>query len=123
MHPHVVLFDLDGTLTESGPGIMRSVAFALEAVGAPALEADALLRFLGPPLAESFRQIAALDDAEVEAALAAFAQYFHRRGMFENSVYPGVSELLHALNGAGRRLGVATSKRRRPRLPSSNTSP
>ena len=110
MRPHVVLFDLDGTLTESGPGITRSVAFALDAVGAPALEADALVRFIGPPLPESFRTVAALDDATAETAVAAFGEYYNAHGMFESSVYPRIPDLLQALSNDGRRLAVATSK-------------
>ena len=56
MRRDVVLFDLDGTLTESAPGITRSVVFALDAVGAPALDDVTLLRFIGPPIRESFLQ-------------------------------------------------------------------
>jgi phosphoglycolate phosphatase len=111
MSADVVLFDLDGTLTESAPGITRSVAFALDTVGAPAIDDATLLRFVGPPLRESFREIVALDDVVADAAVAAFVECFTERGgMFENSVYPGVCELLQVLRANGRRLGVATTK-------------
>lgn len=111
MRRDVVLFDLDGTLTESAPGITRSVAYALDAVGAPALDDAALLRFVGPPIRESFLETAALDDTTADAAVAAFVRYFTEQGgMFENSVYPRVSGLLEALRADQRRLGVATTK-------------
>lgn len=110
MPPRVVLFDLDGTLTESAPGIMNSVAHALDAVGAPALTRDALLRFIGPPLIGSLRDIAGLDDGQLDAALIAYRDYFNRRGMFENSVYAGIPTLLQSLVDDGRRLAVTTAK-------------
>ncbi|HEY0870518.1 MAG TPA: HAD hydrolase-like protein [Acidothermaceae bacterium] len=110
MHPRVVLFDLDGTLTASGPGITRSAASALQAVGRSPLDEAALLGFIGPPLIESFREIAGLDEAAVIEALVAYRSYFVERGMFENSVYPGIMTLLQELCDAGRRLAVTTSK-------------
>ncbi len=110
MPPCVVLFDLDGTLTESAPGIINSVAHALDAVGAPPLTQDALLRFVGPPLIGSLRDIAGLDDGQIDAALLAYRDYFTRRGMFENSVYEGIPPLLQALVDDGRQLAVTTAK-------------
>ena len=111
MRRDVVLFDLDGTLTESAPGITRSVVFALDAVGAPALDDATLLRFIGPPIRESFRVTAGLDAATVAAAADAFVRYFTEQGgMFENSVYPRIPGLLEALRSDQRRLGVATTK-------------
>jgi len=110
VHPGVVLFDLDGTLTASGPGITRSAASALNAVGREPLDAAALLRFIGPPLIESFREIAGLDEATVVEALVAYRRYFVDYGMFENALYPGITGLLQELVDAGRRLAVTTSK-------------
>jgi phosphoglycolate phosphatase len=110
VHPGVVLFDLDGTLTESGPGITRSAASALAVLGRPPLDAVTLLRFVGPPLFESFREIAGLDEATARDALVAYRRYFVDRGMYENAVYPGIAELLQELFDAGRRLAVTTAK-------------
>jgi len=110
VHPDAVLFDLDGTLTESGPGIIRSLAYAFDAVGVAPLDEAILRRFVGPPLLESFRDIAGLDPAVADEALIAYRRYFVDKGMFENSVYPGITALLRALTDAGRRLAVATSK-------------
>lgn len=110
MPPPIVLFDLDGTLTESAPGIINSVAHALAAVGAPPLAQDVALRFVGPPLMTSLRDLAGLDDGQLDDALLAYRDYFNRRGMFENSVYEGIPTLLQALVDDGRRLAVTTAK-------------
>lgn len=113
MRPDVVLFDLDGTLTESAPGITRSIAFALDAIGMPPVDDATLLRFIGPPLGDSFRTIIGLDDETAAHAVAAFRHHFvNDGGMFENSVYPGVFDLLDGLRDAGRTLAVATAKPR-----------
>jgi phosphoglycolate phosphatase len=110
MHPDVVLFDLDGTLTESGPGIVGSLAYALDAMGLPPVDAVTASRFIGPPLFDSFRDIVELDDVTAEAAVALYREYFTTRGMFENAVYAGVPALRRSLVAGGRRLAVATSK-------------
>ena len=110
VQPGAVLFDLDGTLTASGPGITRSVAAALNALGLPPLDETALLRFIGPPLLDSFRDIAGLDEVTTLEAMAVYRGYFVEYGMFENAVYPGIPGLLRELVDAGRRLAVATSK-------------
>jgi len=110
VQPGVVLFDLDGTLTASGPGITRSVAAALKELGLPALDADSLVRFIGPPLLDSFRDIAGLDEITALEAVAAYRSYFVEFGMFENAVYPGIPGLLRELVDTGRRLAVTTSK-------------
>ena len=110
VQPGVVLFDLDGTLTASGPGITRSVAAALKALGLPPLDDAALLRFIGPPLIDSFREVAGLDEITALEAMAVYRGYFVEYGMFENSVYPGIPGLLRELLDTGRRLAVATSK-------------
>lgn len=105
----LVLLDLDGTLTDSYPGIAASARVAFAALGLPVPDDVALRRFVGPPLAESF----ALFDvpaARVPDAIAAYRGYFRTTGMWENSVYDGVPAQLLALRDAGVRLAVATSK-------------
>jgi phosphoglycolate phosphatase len=104
-----VLFDLDGTLTDSGLGIGRSVAFALDALGKPALSDAQLRSFVGPPLPESFAAVG-LDKVLIDQAIGKYREYFATTGMFENAVYPGIEPLLASLRHAGTRLAVATSK-------------
>lgn len=105
----VVLFDLDGTLTDPGVGIGRSVAYALSALGRPALTDEQLRGFVGPPLQESFGEVG-LSPSEVERAVAAYRECFIERGMYENAVYDGIPDLLGALAARGMLLAVATSK-------------
>lgn len=106
----LVIFDLDGTLTDSKPGIVRSVRHALTRLGIEPPDLDALAPFVGPPLSDSFRLRYGLDDEGVRRALDYYREYFDERGMYENAVYPGIPELLDALRAAGTRLLVATSK-------------
>ena len=109
-----VLFDLDGTLTDSSLGIFRCVrhAFArLTEAGGPAvvLPADAGMRWIvGPPLRESFAKLAG--EAEKERLMAFYMERYNPIGAFENRVYDGVAEALDALAAQGARLFVATSK-------------
>jgi phosphoglycolate phosphatase len=105
-----ILFDLDGTLTASGPGIISSVRYALAAMGQPELDDEALGRFIGPPLLDSFRDFCGFDPAEVVVAIAAYREYYATDGQYENAVYDGIPELLAGLRDAGRTLAVATSK-------------
>lgn len=104
-----ILFDLDGTLTDPGEGITKSVAAALALFGiheAP----DRLTGFIGPPLSESFPEFYGLDEAQTAAATEEFRRYFDRRGWLENVPYLGIAGLLRDLRAAGKRLVVATSK-------------
>ena len=104
-----ILFDLDGTLSDSGEGIINCVIYALERFGRPIPEIDSLHYFVGPPLHESFiRQGVPADRAE--EAVAVYRERYVPTGMFENQPYPGVRELLETLKDAGHTLYVASSK-------------
>ena len=107
---NVILFDLDGTLTDSAPGILNSVRYACRKLGLEIPPEATLRKFLGPPLIESFRVLLGLPDSEAGRALAAFREYFPTKGLFENDVYPGVPALLADLKAAGKTVGLATSK-------------
>ena len=104
----VLLFDLDGTLTDSGPGIMHAAETALASFGITGLCEWELRYFVGPPLVESFA--AYLPQAEVQTAIDRFRAYYRETGWLENEPYPGVRECLQALRAAGKRMYVATSK-------------
>lgn len=105
-----ILFDLDGTLTDSAPGIIRCVQYALEKCGHGSYPDHKLLPFIGPPLTESFQNVCGMSTAEAHMALEYYRERFARVGMYENSVYAGIPELLHKLRQAGKTLAVATSK-------------
>lgn len=110
MQYSTILFDLDGTLTDSAPGILNSVRHACRKLGLPLPGEDVLRRFLGPPLPDSFRDYLHLDEADVARAVAAFREYYPDKGIFENDVYPGVPALLADLKAAGKTVVMATSK-------------
>ncbi len=106
----VVLFDLDGTLTDSGLGVGNGVIHALRELGYPEPVGDELRRYLGPPLWTSFKDIGGIDDAHVADAVRLYREYYNEVGAYENAVYDGIPELLTDLNKAGKRVAVATSK-------------
>ena len=105
-----ILFDLDGTLTDSAEGIVNSVVYALERKGIPYVNKQELRRFVGPPLQASFRDYCGFSDEEAKDAVRVFREYFTQKGIYENAVYEGVPETLSSLCKAGFKLAVATSK-------------
>ncbi len=106
---HTIFFDLDGTLTDSAPGIIHSVQYALKKYGIEAEEND-LRSFIGPPLVHSFQERFGFAHDKALEAVTYYREYFTAGGMFENSVYPGVEEMLQKLKEDGLMLAVATSK-------------
>jgi phosphoglycolate phosphatase len=108
-----LLLDLDGTLTDSKPGIFASIRHALNALGIESPPDEVLSPLIGPPTREAFRiLLPSADDAYVERAVALYRERFGMVGLFENSVYPGIPEALESLRAAGFRLWVVTSKPR-----------
>lgn len=104
----LVLFDLDGTLTESGPGITSSLKDTLNKMQI-AVPQD-LHKFIGPPLFESFKKYCKMTDEQAKAGIAIYRDFYNETGVFNNSVYPGLMELLRQLREAGAKISVATSK-------------
>ena len=103
-------FDLDGTLTESGIGITRSVAYALKKHGITETDQAKLDRFVGPPLIDSFMRYYGFTKEQAVQAVADYREYYAVTGIFENRVYDGVIEMLQALQERGVRCILATSK-------------
>ena len=106
----VVMFDLDGTLTDPKEGITRSVQYALEKCGISVSNRDDLIPFIGPPLKDSFRSFYSMSDEEAVKAVAYYREYFGVTGLYENRVYPGIRELLAELTFQGCINLVVTSK-------------
>lgn len=104
-----ILFDLDGTLTDSGEGIINCAKMTLERFGLPIPSPDELRTFVGPPLGDSFMRYGVPAD-RVEEAIAVFRSRYLPIGKFENHPYPGIQELLETLKAQGHKLYVATSK-------------
>ena len=103
-----ILFDLDGTVTDSGPGIMNAATYVLKHFGIIETDKNMLRRFVGPPLKDSFRDFYGI--AEVDEAVEVFREYYVDKGVYENEIYPHMRELLKELHDAGKILVISSSK-------------
>ena len=107
----LLFFDLDGTLTNPGRGVVRCFQYALGALQRPAWSGDALEQFIGPPLPESFGKILeTADQALIAEGVRLYRKRFANEGLFENEVYPDIPETLAALKDDGFDVLVVTSK-------------
>jgi phosphoglycolate phosphatase len=106
--PQLVIFDLDGTLTDSAEGIVASFLHALGHIGAPVPEGDLAAQIVGPPMDDTFRAMELGEHAD--AAIAAFRAEYGARGWAMNTLFDGIAQLLADLRAADVRLAVATSK-------------
>src|SRR5277367_4630551 len=106
--PQLVIFDLDGTLTDSAQGIVASFLHALSHVGAPIPEGDLAAQIVGPPMDDTFHALDLGDSTD--EAIAAFRAEYGTRGWAMNTLFDGIAALLADLDAAGVRLAVATSK-------------
>lgn len=104
-----ILFDLDGTLTDSGEGIINCATLALRTLGLHVPDREQMRLFVGPPLRESFQKFGVRPE-DTERAVEVYRSRYVPIGMFENTPYPGIPALLGALREAGHQLFVATSK-------------
>lgn len=109
MTPKTILFDLDGTLTDSGEGIINCAALALQHFGIPVPDRETMRVFVGPPLHDSFIRFGVPED-KAEEAIHIYRSRYIPIGKFENTPYPGIADLLQKLKEQGHRLYVATSK-------------
>ena len=105
----IILFDLDGTLTDPKEGITKCVQYALKHFGIDA-DLSELLCFIGPPLIDSFRQFYKFDDETAKIAVEKYRERFKDIGIFENGVYDGIHDMLKTCKNMGYRIGLATSK-------------
>lgn len=110
MHINDVLFDLDGTLTDPGEGIANSVIFSLERFGITVSNRAELYKFIGPPLLYSYKEYYGFSESDAKLAIKYYREYFSEKGIFENRVYDGITDMLGKLRGNNIRLSVATSK-------------
>lgn len=109
MTPKTIFFDLDGTLTDSGEGIINCATLALEHFGLPVPSREEMGIFVGPPLDKTFIQFGVPED-KTQEAIDVFRSRYLVVGKFENAPYPGIHDLLTKLQQQGHRLLVATSK-------------
>jgi phosphoglycolate phosphatase len=105
-----VLFDLDGTILDSAPGIVQSLVDTFAHIGLPVPPEDELMHYVGPPLLDSLRNRAGLSEADAQRALQVYRNDFRKDGAFDSAVFPGIIGLLESLTEAGIPLAIATSK-------------
>lgn len=110
MRKQHIFFDLDGTLTDSMPGITRAVQYALRHYGILIEDLNVLKPFVGPPLHESFMQYYGFPEPKAREAVLVFREYYNDIGWTQNEPYEGVREMLEGLLADGRTLYIATSK-------------
>jgi phosphoglycolate phosphatase len=106
----LVLFDMDGTLVDSTPGIWASIRVAAAELGLPEPTPGQLRSMVGPPLEDGFAGAFGLRPGDVARAVAAYRAHYTAGAMFDAHVYPGIPELLAGLRAEGMTLAVATSK-------------
>ena len=109
MNPKTILFDLDGTLTDSAEGIINCATLALEYFGLPVPGREAMRVFVGPPLHDTFVKFG-VPPEQADKAVEVFRSRYFTVGKFENAPYPGVHALLKTLKSHGHKLLIATSK-------------
>jgi len=105
-----VLFDLDGTIVDSAPGITATLAYTLEKVGRPVPPPAKLLEYVGPPILDSFEQLAGMTEVEAHQALAVYRERYLAHGVGNVTIYPGLADLLKAIHESPLALSLATSK-------------
>lgn len=105
-----ILFDLDGTLTDPKIGITKSYAYALSHFGIETSDLDSLCGLIGPPLRDNFMKLYGFSEQQTELAVKIYREYFSDKGIYENTVYEGIGQLVCDLTKAGKKLIVATSK-------------
>ena len=105
-----ILFDLDGTLTDNSEGIIKSARFALDQLGFPNEPDSVLRRFIGPPLHDSFMEFYGFSREKAFEAVDLYRVRYREKGVHENSLFPGMKEMLRHLQESGAKLCVATSK-------------
>ncbi|WP_026887194.1 HAD family hydrolase [Clostridium beijerinckii] len=105
-----ILFDLDGTLTDSGEGITKSVQYALKSFGILVDDLKELNKFIGPPLKDSFKKYYNFDEEKAQLGLVRYREYFADKGIYENKLYDGIIELLDVLKKNNKKIVLATSK-------------
>lgn len=105
-----ILFDLDGTLTDPKEGITNCVQYALDSYGIYDQPMETLIKFIGPPLTESFMVYYGMEKSQAVAAVEKYRERFNDTGIFENRLYDGVDTMLETLKSCGKVLAVASSK-------------
>lgn len=105
-----ILFDLDGTITDSGEGIKNAIRYSIRKLRLKDQSDEVLNTFIGPPLSDSYKRVFSLNDEEAKKAVDTYRVYYSNKGKFENIPYDGIEYVLKKLKDYGNHLLVATSK-------------
>lgn len=106
----IILFDLDGTITDSKPGIFASICYVLDYFHIQEREEERLQKFLGPPLIDCFMQYYHMDEKQANTALLKYREFYTKEGMFRLNVYTDIEETISKLKEKGKTIGLATAK-------------
>ncbi len=107
---HTILFDLDGTLTDSKEGILNCLRYAFGKMGEPVPTEDVLIKFIGPPLQDSYMRFCGFDKEQAARGIELFRERYVPIGKFENAAAPGMAELCARLQADGYVLALSSSK-------------
>lgn len=105
-----ILFDLDGTLTDSSGGITKSVQYALKHFNISVEDLNELRKFIGPPLSDSFKEFYNFNDEMANIGMIKYREYYADKGIYDNKLYNGIIELLQTLKENNKEIILATSK-------------
>lgn len=109
-----ILFDLDGTLSESAPGIRKCIELTLEKLNKPAPDLSDYSRFIGPPLADTFSKLCGLSEEVTRKALVIYQEFYKIHGLPANRLYDGIEDLLEKLSVSEAKIAVCSSKQQKP---------
>ena len=110
MKNHFVLFDLDGTITNSSLGIINSIQYALQKMGKKEEDQDRLKSYVGPSLKDTFKNNYFPEGEEYKKAISFYREYYADRGIFENELYDGIGKVLDEIHAQGGKIALATAK-------------
>lgn len=105
-----ILFDLDGTITDSGEGIKNAIRYSIRKLRLKDQSDEVLNTFIGPPLSDSYKRVFSLNDEEAKEAVDTYRVYYSDKGKFENRLYDGIEDVFKKLKKDNNHLLVATSK-------------
>ncbi len=105
-----ILFDLDGTLSESAPGIRTSLEHAIKELNKPVPNLDDYSLYIGPPLIDTFRNLCGFSQETSEKGVELYRDYYNSKGKFINKLYDGIEDVLYSLKSQGAMLAVCSSK-------------
>lgn len=105
-----ILFDLDGTLVDSKPGIFGAIRYTFRELHLPQLSEEEMDRFIGPSIGSSFRNVCGFSDEQTQQAIALFRTYYQEKGLYECMLYPGLTGLLQMLKEENRKIALSTKK-------------